>query len=95
MDISKIKIIMFDTLGTVLDWHGSIVEAGICLGRKYGFSLDWGSFANAWRVEVFIKTVNEVAQRHRPWEKIDVINKRKLMELIERYRIAFIAVKFK
>ncbi|MDU0200268.1 HAD-IA family hydrolase [Paenibacillus sp. MAH-36] len=91
MDISKIKIIMFDTFGTVMDWHGAIVDTGICLGNKYGFSIDWNSFANSWRVESYINAVDEIVKGLRPWETNDVINKRKLLELIERYRISFMS----
>ncbi|MFC5449000.1 HAD-IA family hydrolase [Paenibacillus aestuarii] len=91
MDISKIKIIMFDTFGTVMDWHGAIVETGICLGNKYGFSIDWHSFANSWRVEGYTNAVDEIVKGLRPVEKIDVLNKRKLLELIERYGITFIS----
>ncbi|MDD9266195.1 hypothetical protein ACFPES_04020 [Paenibacillus sp. GCM10023248] len=83
MDISKIKIIMFDTFGTIMDWLGAIVETGICLGS---FSIDWN-------MESSMIATDEIAKGLKPLETNDVITKRKLLELIERYKISFIRTK--
>ena len=53
MDVSKIKFLIFDTFGTVVNWHGEIVEEGETLGKKYGISIDWHKFANDWRMGYF------------------------------------------
>jgi len=91
MDVSKIKVIIYDTFGTVVDWHGTIVDEGIRLGKKYGFSIDWNTFANVWREEGYIKVMHETAMGLRPWERVDVLHKRKLLEMIEEYGLTRIS----
>ncbi len=91
MELSKIKVVVFDTFGTVVDWHGAVVEEGEALGRKYGFSIDWHKFANIWREEGYIKAMNETAAGLRPYEKVDVIHWKKLTEMVEEYGITQIS----
>jgi len=91
MDLSKLKLIIFDTFGTVVDWHGSIVDEGTCLGEKYGFSIDWHTFVNTWREDGYVKVMHDIANGLRPWEFVDVLHKRKLIKLTEEYGITRIS----
>jgi 2-haloacid dehalogenase len=91
MDNSKIKYIVFDTFGTVMDWHSAIVEKGNQLSAKYDINIDWHVFANTWRTDGYIKTIIEVAKGLRPWERVDTIHKEKLLELIDRFQISMIS----
>ena len=86
MDISKIKFLIFDTFGTVVDWHGQIVEEGEVLGRKYDFVIDWHKFANDWRMSYFDAT-RAIAAGTREWEKIDSVFEKIMYELLDKYKI--------
>ncbi len=87
MDVSKIKFLIFDTFGTVVNWHGEIVEEGETLGKKYGISIDWHKFANDWRMGYFEAT-RAIASGARPWEKIDSVFLKILYDLVEEYGIS-------
>jgi 2-haloacid dehalogenase len=47
--VDKIKVLAFDTGGTVLDWHGGIVGALVELALQRGIEHDWHEFANEYR----------------------------------------------
>jgi 2-haloacid dehalogenase len=47
--MDEIKILAFDTGGTVLDWHGGIVRALVELAAQRGIEHDWHEFANEYR----------------------------------------------
>ena len=85
MDVSNVRIVIFDTFGTGVNWHESVVQEGEALGRAKGVSIDWHEFANVWREEGYIKVMYEVAQGLRPWEPVDVLHRRKLDELLDVY----------
>ena len=44
--MESIKVLAFDTGGTILDWHGGLVAALAECGARYGLERDWDSFAN-------------------------------------------------
>lgn len=44
-----IKVLAFDTGGTVLDWHGGITAALADCGARRGVARDWHGFANEYR----------------------------------------------
>ncbi len=46
---TDVRALVFDVFGTVVDWHGSIVEEGARLGAARGLAVDWARFANVWR----------------------------------------------
>src|SRR6516225_6059568 len=47
--MDKIKVLAFDTGGTVLDWHGGIVAALVELTAQREIQRDWHEFANEYR----------------------------------------------
>ena len=44
--MDAVKVLAFDTGGTILDWHGGIAAALAECGRRRGITLDWHEFAN-------------------------------------------------
>ena len=46
---NKIKVLTFDTGGTVLDWHSGFRDALKYTGEKYGIEKNWASVANKLR----------------------------------------------
>ncbi len=85
MSVDSKKFVIFDTFGTVVNWHGSVVEEGRALGKKYGVEIDWPKFVNEWRDDGYIKAIFETAKGIRPWEPVDQIHRKKLEELLAAY----------
>ena len=85
MDKSKIRFFIFDTFGTVVDWHGSIVKEGMALGDQYGFTADWHKFANDWREEGYLKMTPQIVAGTIPYETVDSLLMQKLKDLTARY----------
>lgn len=46
MSETEIKALLFDTAGTVLDWHSGFADALARVGARHGVERDWGAFAN-------------------------------------------------
>jgi 2-haloacid dehalogenase len=47
--MQNIKILAFDTGGTILDWHAGLAAALAACGAAHGIERDWHAFANEWR----------------------------------------------
>jgi len=43
---ANVKLLVFDTFGTVVDWRSVVIEEGQALSKAKGFSLDWAAFAD-------------------------------------------------
>lgn len=46
---SAIRLIVFDTFGTIVDWRGSIVRDLSNWGEAQGIAIDWAELALRWR----------------------------------------------
>jgi 2-haloacid dehalogenase len=44
--LDEIKVLAFDTGGTILDWHSGIVRALAETGARRGSEHDWHTLAN-------------------------------------------------
>jgi 2-haloacid dehalogenase len=72
--MSKIEVLFFDVLGTVVDWRGSIAaEAGAFLRRHNASHIDAGAFADAW-VGRYDASVEAVRCGQRPFAPLDLLN---------------------
>ena len=47
--MEAIKVVAFDTGGTILDWHGGLVAVLRECGARCGVERDWHAFANEYR----------------------------------------------
>jgi 2-haloacid dehalogenase len=83
---ASVKLLVFDTFGTVVDWRSSVAAETEQLGRSKGFTLDWPAFADAWRGG-YGPSMNRVRRGELPWTKLDVLHRTILDELIARFKI--------
>ncbi len=44
--MEQIKVLAFDTGGTVLDWHAGLTAAMAAWGASHGVERDWHALAN-------------------------------------------------
>lgn len=83
---SNVKVIVFDTFGTVVDWRSVVIEEGTQLSKAKGFTLDWGAFADEWR-GAYGPSMNRVRTGDLPWTKLDVLHRMSLDALLVKHGV--------
>jgi 2-haloacid dehalogenase len=84
--MEAIKVLAFDTGGTILDWHSGLVAALAECGARYGVERDWDTFANEYRRRSLGRMLDAVE----PSFNIDDVHREVLDELLdEDHGIAF------
>jgi 2-haloacid dehalogenase len=72
----NIRVMAFDTGGTVLDWHGGLVRALTGVGSRHGIERDWHAMANDWRR----RTMKHIVGQRQPAFHMDDVQRRVLDE---------------
>ena len=70
----KVKALVFDVFGTVVDWRGSLIREGRLLGRRKKLQVDWEAFADAWRAG-YGPAMQRVRSGELPWTNIDALHR--------------------
>jgi 2-haloacid dehalogenase len=81
-----VRVLVFDTFGTVVDWRGSLIAEGERLGKAKGLTVDWAEFADAWRGG-YGPSMNRVRKGDLPWTKLDALHRMILDQLLVKYKI--------
>ena len=85
MQLEAIKVVLFDTFGTLVDWRGSIASLGQRLATEKGINgVDWDAFARAWRAG-YRPGIERVQSGQRPWTPLDVIHSERLDEILPEF----------
>jgi 2-haloacid dehalogenase len=58
--MENIKVVAFDTGGTVLDWHAGLTTAMATWGAAHGIERDWHALANEHRRRSLRRMTNAV-----------------------------------
>jgi 2-haloacid dehalogenase len=82
----RLKALVFDTFGTLVDWRGSIIAEGGEWGKDRGLTIDWADFADRWRAG-YSPSMDRVRKGEIPWTKLDVLHRAVLDELLEEFGI--------
>jgi 2-haloacid dehalogenase len=78
----QIRVIAFDTFGTVVDWHGSVArEVG-----AMNLGVDAGAFALAWRAGY--KPAMQAVMDKGEWIILDVLHRRILDQVLEDFGVS-------
>ena len=87
MPLSKVKALVFDVFGTVVDWRTSVAREGEVLARRKDIShVDWLEFADDWRAG-YRPSMDRVRRGELPWTRIDDLHRMILDELLVKYNI--------
>src|SRR3954454_6844725 len=70
---SPVKVIVFDTFGTVVDWRGSIIRDLSGWGESEGLSLDWAGLVDRWRAR-YDPQKARVRSGEIPWTNLDELH---------------------
>jgi 2-haloacid dehalogenase len=81
-----VRILVFDTFGTVVDWRGSVIAECERLGKAKGLQVDWAAFADAWRGG-YGPSMNRVRSGELPWTKLDALHRMVLDQLLVKFKI--------
>jgi 2-haloacid dehalogenase len=85
-----VKALVFDVFGTVVDWHGSVAREVRELARAKGLRINSVKFAKAWRAG-YRPAMDRVRCGEAPFEKIDVIHRAILEDVLKQFKIATLA----
>jgi 2-haloacid dehalogenase len=82
-----VKALVFDVFGTVVDWHGSVAREVRELARARGLRVNAVKFAKAWRAG-YRPAMDRVRRGEAPFEKIDVIHRAILEDVLKQFKVA-------
>ena len=80
----RIKALVFDVFGTVVDWRTSIIRQVRAFGEGYGVAGDWAAFADRWR-EGYTSGMAQVNSGKDAWRKVDDIHRARLDILLGEF----------
>ena len=83
----KIKALVFDVFGTVVDWRGSLIRELEGLSRAKGVALDAARFADDWRAG-YRPAMQRVRSGELPWTRIDDLHRMILDGLLTKHGVA-------
>lgn len=84
--LQGVRLLVFDTFGTVVDWRGSVIKEGERFGRVKRLNVDWAAFADAWR-NGYGPSMNLVRTGKLPWTKLDTLHRMTLDQLLVKFKI--------
>jgi 2-haloacid dehalogenase len=84
--LRDVRVLAFDTFGTVVDWRSGVIAEGEALGKAKGLTVDWAKFADAWR-GAYGPSMARVRKGELPWTKLDVLHRMSLDTLLPEFGI--------
>lgn len=76
-----VKALLFDVIGTVVDYRTTIVREGAALSQEHRIDVDWPAFVAGWRHHERLGQ-ESVERGDWPWTDRDTIHRRGLDELL-------------
>lgn len=88
-DPDRVKALVFDVFGTVVDWRSSIISELKRFGDQHvanSDDVDWEAFADEWRAG-YGSACRELSRGRGTWRIVDNIHRDRLDELLRRYDV--------
>ena len=85
-EVRKVKALVFDTFGTIVDWRSSVIAEGMAWGKAKGLQIDWAQFADRWRLG-YRPAMDKVRKGAIPWTRLDDLHRMILEDLLKEYKI--------
>ena len=82
----KIKALLFDVFGTLVDWRTSIAKEAEAILSPLGVAIDWSTFADAWRGQ-YQPAMDEVRSGRLPFTKLDALHRRNLDVILREFAL--------
>jgi 2-haloacid dehalogenase len=81
IDVGKIRAVVFDTFGTVVDWRSGVARDAALFIARHGLSIAPEEFASAWRKR-YQPSMEPIRAGRRPNTSIDVLHRENLVALL-------------
>ena len=78
----RVRAVLFDTFGTVVDWRSGISAAVRAFAADRALTLDPDQFADAWRAQ-YQPSMERVRSGQRPWVSLDTLH-REILDTVLR-----------
>ncbi len=87
-DISRVKALVFDVFGTVVDWRSSLISDFTKWAEQRGIKADWTALVDAWRA-VYAASMDEVRKHpERGYVILDALHRQTLEKLVAQFAIS-------
>ena len=83
-DVTRIRALVFDVFGTVVDWRGTILREGAAWSAARGVTVDWPGLADAWRAG-YQPAMARARRGEIAWTNIDGLHRVILDEIRPRF----------
>ena len=82
----KVKALLFDVFGTVVDWRTGIAREVESIAKKNDISLNPFDFADAWRAE-YQPAMEEIRKGRRSFTILDILHMENLKKIAPKYNL--------
>ena len=82
----KVKALLFDVFGTVVDWRTGIAKEVESVAKKNDISLDPFDFADAWRAE-YQPAMEEIRKGRRSFTILDILHMENLKKIASKFNL--------
>ena len=82
----KVKALLFDVFGTVVDWRTGIAREVEKVANKNGISLNPFDFADAWRAE-YQPAMEEIRKGRRSFTILDILHMENLKKIASKFNL--------
>ena len=82
----KVKALLFDVFGTVVDWRTGIAREVESIANKYDILLDPFDFADAWRAE-YQPAMEEIRKGRRSFTILDILHMENLKKIASKFNL--------
>jgi 2-haloacid dehalogenase len=82
----KVKALLFDVFGTVVDWRSGIVNATEIIAKKNDVQINASKFADAWRKE-YQPAMEEIRKGRREFTILDILHRENLKKIAPKFNL--------
>lgn len=83
--MTRVRVLLFDVFGTLVDWRGSLIAAAAESGRRAGVDADWADVVDDWR-RAYPPAMAAVRQGDK-WCDLDTLQRATLDDVLGRHRV--------
>src|SRR5271168_1842910 len=87
MSMIAVRALLFDTLGTLVDWRGGLIVHLETWGAARGISADWEGLVDTWR-GAYVPSMARVRAGERDWAGLEDLPRESLKALAPQFRVS-------
>jgi 2-haloacid dehalogenase len=84
MAMITVRALLFDTVGTLLDWRGGLIAHLQRWGAAHDIAADWPGLVDAWRLD-FVLSIAKVRTGERDWADQDQLQRESMARLAPQF----------